>query len=125
MGGKLSYGKTRGDPGGTGGQWEKDAGPGMDSPLFTEAPGHEDQPSSWSQPGDPALHPRPGLLTTVEFLNPRYCSYLGPWWPHDSRIPLKWTKGSVGLRALAQPPGSAHPSSGNQVVPTPHPAAQS
>lgn len=117
--GKLSCGQTWGGPWGTGGQWEKDAGPGTDSPLFPKAPGNGDEPGSWSQPGDPALHPRPGLLTTVDFLNPRYCSYLGPWWPHDSRIPLKWTKHSVGPRALAKPPGSAHPSSGHQMVPTP------
>lgn len=36
------------------------------------------------------LLPQPGLLTTSDSPNPRTCStYLGPCWPHGSRIPLK------------------------------------
>lgn len=36
------------------------------------------------------LLPQPGLLTTLDSPNPRTCStYLGPCWPHGSRIPLK------------------------------------
>lgn len=51
--------------------------------------------SAWG----PLPVPRPGLLT-LDFLIPRKRPYLAPWWPHGSRIPLKWTKGFVGLRAL-------------------------
>lgn len=51
--------------------------------------------SAWG----PLPVPRPELLT-MDFLILRKCSYLAPWWPHSSRIPLKWTKGFVGLRAL-------------------------
>lgn len=64
--------------------------------------------SAWG----PLPVPKPGLLT-VDFLILRKRSYLAPWWPHSSRIPLKWTKGFVGLRALPTRWAAPTPPPGN------------